>query len=94
MAANVLNTTSAVRASVQIVRAFIRLRQMLASNAELAGKLEELERKYDHQFKVVNSGLVRRKAKSLGNLSLFRFDLFVQPSRRNTIQFCQVSIDN
>ena len=53
MAANVLNSERAVAASVQVVRAFVRLRQMLASNAELARKLEELERKYDQQFKVV-----------------------------------------
>ena len=53
MAANVLNSERAVRASVEVVRAFVRLRQMLASNAEMARKLEELEKKYDRQFKVV-----------------------------------------
>jgi hypothetical protein len=53
MAANVLSSKGAVQASVQVVRAFIRLRQMLASNAELAHKLSEIERKYDAQFKVV-----------------------------------------
>src|SRR5436189_145797 len=39
MAANVLNSERAVRASVEVVRAFVRLRQMLASNAEMARKL-------------------------------------------------------
>ena len=53
MAANVLNSERAVQASVAVVRAFVRLRQILASNVELAKKLEELERKYDRQFKVV-----------------------------------------
>jgi len=53
MAANVLNSKRAVAASVQVVRAFVRLRQMLASNTELARKLAELEKKYDVQFKVV-----------------------------------------
>jgi len=53
MAANVLNSKRAVQASVQVVRAFIKLRQMLTSNAELARKLSELERKYDSHFKVV-----------------------------------------
>jgi hypothetical protein len=53
VAANVLSSKGAVQASVQVVRAFIRLRQMLASNAELARKLSEIERKYDAQFKVV-----------------------------------------
>ena len=53
MAANILNSKRAVQASVQVVRAFIKLRQMLNSNAELARKLSDLERKYDSQFKVV-----------------------------------------
>jgi len=53
MAANVLSSKRAVEASVQVVRAFMKLRQMLTSNAELAPKLSELEQKYDHQFKIV-----------------------------------------
>jgi len=53
MAANVLNSERAVEASVQVVRVFVRVRQMVVSNAELARKLEELEKKYDAQFKVV-----------------------------------------
>jgi phage regulator Rha-like protein len=53
MAANVLNSERAVQASVQVVRAFVRLRQLLGSNTELARKLEELEGKYDRQFKIV-----------------------------------------
>jgi hypothetical protein len=53
MAANVLSSEHAVQASVAVVRAFVRLRQMIASNAELARKLAELGRKYDAQFKVV-----------------------------------------
>lgn len=53
MAASVLSTPRAVEMSVFIVRAFVRLRQMLTSNAELARKLNALEKKYDDQFKVV-----------------------------------------
>lgn len=53
MAANVLSSKRAIGASVQVVRAFVRLRQMLASDAELAKKVEALEKKYDGQFKVV-----------------------------------------
>jgi phage regulator Rha-like protein len=53
MLANVLNSERAAQTSVQVVRAFVRLRQMLASNAELARKLAALEKKYDAQFKVV-----------------------------------------
>ena len=39
--------------NIQIMRAFVRLRQMLATNANLERKLNELEKKYDAQFKVV-----------------------------------------
>ena len=53
MLANVLNSERAALTSVHVVRAFVKLRQMLASNAELARKLEALERKYDARFKVV-----------------------------------------
>ena len=52
-AASVLNSTRAVEMSVFVVRAFIRLRQMLASNVALARKLAVLESKYDAQFKLV-----------------------------------------
>ncbi len=53
MAVNVLNSPRAVEASVQVVRAFVRMRNMLASNAELSKKIESLEKKYDGQFKAV-----------------------------------------
>jgi hypothetical protein len=53
MLANVLNSERATKTSVQVVRAFVRLRQILASNAELARKLEALEKKYDGQFKTI-----------------------------------------
>lgn len=53
MAASILNTPVAVSASVEVVRVFVRLRRLLASHADLARKLEELERKYDSQFRVV-----------------------------------------
>lgn len=57
MLANVLNSEKAVRVSVQIVRTFVRLREMLASNAGLARKLEALEKRYDQQFKVVSEAI-------------------------------------
>jgi hypothetical protein len=45
MAANVLNSKRAVAASVQVVRAFVRLRQLLGTNLELARRLDEMEQK-------------------------------------------------
>jgi hypothetical protein len=53
MAANVLASKMAVAVGVEVVRAFVRLRQMLSSNKELARQLDELETKYDHQFKIL-----------------------------------------
>jgi len=47
MLASVLNSDVAVQASVRVVRAFVRLREMVAANAQLSAKLEELERRLD-----------------------------------------------
>jgi len=47
MLASVLNSDVAVQASVRVVRAFVKLREMVAANAQLAAKLEELERRLD-----------------------------------------------
>jgi hypothetical protein len=53
MLSSVLHSDRAVRVNIEIMRAFVQLRQMLSSNAALARKLEALEKKYDAQFKVV-----------------------------------------
>ena len=53
MLSSVLRSPRAVRVNIEIMRAFVRLRQLLQGNAELARKLEELEQKYDGQFQVV-----------------------------------------
>ena len=53
MLSSVLRSKRAISANIEIMRAFVRLRQMLASNAELSRRLNELESKYDRQFKVV-----------------------------------------
>jgi hypothetical protein len=55
MLASVLNSAIAVQASVRVVRAFVRLREMVAGNAQLAAKLEELERRFDsHDEAIAN----------------------------------------
>jgi len=53
MLSSVLHSKRAIIVNIEIMRAFVRLRQLLASNVELARKLEALEKKYDAQFKVV-----------------------------------------
>jgi phage regulator Rha-like protein len=57
MLATVLNSPVAVQASIQVVRAFVRLREILATHRDLARKLEELEHKYDARFKIVFDAL-------------------------------------
>ncbi len=53
MLSSVLNSKRAVQVNIQIMRAFVRLREMISSNKELAKRLDELEKKYDSQFRVV-----------------------------------------
>jgi hypothetical protein len=53
MLSSVLRSPRAVQVNIEIMRAFVRLRQMLGANADLAGKLAALEARYDTQFKVV-----------------------------------------
>ena len=53
MLSSVLRSKRAVMANIEIMRAFVRLRQILAATADLAKRLNALERKYDSQFKVV-----------------------------------------
>jgi hypothetical protein len=53
MVANVLNSPVAVHASIQVVRAFVRLREIMATHKDLVQKLKQMEKKYDRKFKLV-----------------------------------------
>jgi hypothetical protein len=53
MLSSVLRSKRAVQVNIEIMRTFVRLRELLASHADLARRLDELERKYDKQFAVV-----------------------------------------
>jgi hypothetical protein len=53
MLSSVLRSDRAVRVNIEIMRTFVRLRQLLASHTDLAKRLDELERKYDKHFAVV-----------------------------------------
>ncbi len=59
MLSSVLRSKRAVQVNVEIMRTFVRLRQMLSSHADLARKLEALEKKYDAQFRVVFDAIRR-----------------------------------
>lgn len=53
MLSSVLHSNQAIQVNIEIMRAFVRLRQLTQTNKELSQKLQELEKKYDKQFKVV-----------------------------------------
>lgn len=53
MLSSVLRSDRAVRVNVEIMRAFVRLRDLIGHNRQLARRLDELESRYDRQFKVV-----------------------------------------
>jgi hypothetical protein len=53
MLSSVLNSERAIQVNIAIMRAFVRLRQILATHKALAKKLEEMESKYDEQFRAV-----------------------------------------
>ena len=53
MLSSVLRSPRAAQVNISIMRAFVKLREWAETNQELAKKLNELEKKYDHQFKVV-----------------------------------------
>ncbi len=59
MLSSVLNSERAVQVNIAIMRAFVRLREMMASNKGLAAKLDALEKKYDTQFGVVFQAIRR-----------------------------------
>lgn len=53
MLSSVLRSRRAIRVNVEIMRAFVRLRRVLASHERLARKLDVLEKRYDARFRVV-----------------------------------------
>jgi len=74
MLSSVLKSQRAVQVNIQIMRTFVRLRQMLASNETLIERLDELEANYDAKFKIVfrairhlmNPQVVKRKPIGFG----------------------------
>ena len=53
MLSGILNSDRAIQVNIQIMRTFTRLRQMLSSHKELREKIEQLEKKYDGQFRLI-----------------------------------------
>ena len=82
MLSSVLNSKRAIQVNIEIMRAFVRLRQLLASNVELSGRLDELERKYDRQFKVVFDAIRKLMTPPAGNLKQIGFRATSQPRKK------------
>src|SRR5208283_4969603 len=59
MLSSVLRSERAIRVNIEIMRAFVQIREILATHKDLARKLEELEMKYDAQFKIVFNAIRR-----------------------------------
>jgi uncharacterized protein Yka (UPF0111/DUF47 family) len=53
MLSSVLNSKRAIQVNIQIIKTFVKLRQMLAGHKELQKKIEDMESKYDEQFRIV-----------------------------------------
>lgn len=49
----VLKSKRAIDVNIQVMRTFVKLRQLISSNTKLLHKVEEMEKKYDYQFKIV-----------------------------------------
>ena len=72
MLASVLRSPRAICVNIEIVRAFVRMRAMVSEHATLAARIDELEGKYDRQFKVVFDAIrrllkpIRRRHRKIG----------------------------
>jgi hypothetical protein len=53
MLSGVLNSLRAFRVNIEFMRSFVRIRQMLSTDKDLARRLDDLEKKYDQQFRIV-----------------------------------------
>ena len=80
MLSSVLHSPRAVQVNIEIMRAFVRLRQMLASNTELSRRLDELESNYDGEFKIVFDAI----RQLMTPVSATRKQIGFQTSRRKT----------
>jgi len=59
MLSSVLNSKRAIQVNIEIMRAFVRLRRMVADNTELSRRIDQLESRYDRQFKVIFDAIRR-----------------------------------
>jgi hypothetical protein len=73
MLSSVLRSRRAIQVNIEIMRAFVRLRRILAAHVELARKLDALEKRYDSQFKVVFDAIRELMTPALPNRRVIGF---------------------
>jgi len=81
MLSGLLNSPRAVLVNIEIMRAFVRLRQILLSHTELARKIEEMDKKYDEQFRVVFEAIRQLMAPPVKPKRKIGFDLKEKQAR-------------
>ena len=81
MLSSILNSRQAIEVNIMVMRAFVNLRWMVSSNKALLRKLEEMEKKYDTQFKVVFEAIRRLMAPPVKPKRKIGFDLKEKQAR-------------
>ncbi len=81
MLSSILNSKQAIQVNIQIMRTFSRLREILGTHEELRQKLEDMEKKYDSQFKVVFDALRALMAPPVKTKRKIGFDLKEKQAR-------------
>jgi hypothetical protein len=81
MLSSVLNSERAIQVNIQIMRTFTRLKEIMASNKDLARRLDDLEKKYDAQFKVVFDAIRQLMAPPVKPKRKIGFDLKEKQAR-------------
>ena len=82
MLSGVLRSKRAIQVNILIMRAFVQLRHMIATNDELAKKLESLESKYDARFRVVFDAIRRLMAPPESERRRIGFDALTPPEEK------------
>lgn len=82
MLSSVLRSDRAVAVNIEIMRTFVRLREILASHTHLARKLNELEKKYDKQFAIVFDAIRQLMAPPQTDKIEMGYHTLVSPKKR------------
>jgi hypothetical protein len=81
MLSGILNSDRAIEVNIAIMRAFVKLREMISTNKDLTRRLDELEKKYDGQFKIVFDALRSLMAPPMKPKRKIGFDLKEKQTR-------------